>query len=454
MVIQRLEISSGKGLFKRITKHNGKCYIHSKMWKPKIYLGTSIFDMILSDNEELRRYSYLLLEKCKNQLEYEGYISAYTIYELSYRVAEKQMAFIGELIKNYEIIYIQYLHPAEVDYLAANYSHKGFLLEWPGIEYYHISTCAYLNLEYYVCWNKKQIINFPVFRSILHTHIPRGYRSNINLCTPEFLIGDYCLSNPAEQLKQTIASKIQAVNNVQEKTIGERSFYVQTESDSLIDNDIHKKVLPDNYHTPARIPLLDVQEVPLKFKVQSFNDQILRKEVPLLDVGYELTGFDMYYHLFKLDVEQGIGLLKNKQLELIYHLPVNYTEDEYRRISKERNKRFIDWLLPQVRAAIDNSTTSYVEIEKDHIDRYSYTEMDYKLSSSFYSENTIATIKKKALELTNFITNNSWRNYQGFLFPGSWCAYNDGFSHGEQTHIIIEKDGSNMWLILINTLIP
>jgi hypothetical protein len=424
------------------------------MWKPKIYLGTSIFDMILSDNEELKRCSCLLLEKCKDQLEYEGYISAYTIYELSYRVTEKQIAFIFELIKNYDIIYIQYLHPGEVDYLAENYSHKDFLLDWPGIEYYHISTCAYLNLEYYVCWNKKQVINFPVFRSILHTHIPRGYRSNINLCTPEFLTGDYCLSNTAEQLEQTVASKIHATTNIQGKTIGDRSSYVQTKSDSLIGNDIHKKVLPDNFHSPARIPVLDTRETPLKFNVQSFYDQILRKEIPLLDVDYELSGFDMYYHLFKLDVEQGVGLLKNKQLELIYHLPVSYTEDEYRDISKERNKRFIDWLLPQVRAAIDNSTTSYVEIEKDHIERYSYKEIDYKLSSSFYSENKIAAIKKKALEFTNFITNSSWENYQGFSFPGSWCTHNDGFLFGEQTHIIIEKNGSNIWLVLINTVIP
>lgn len=426
----------------------------SNMCKPKIYLGTSIFDMVLSDNEELKRCSCLLLEKCKDQLEYEGYISAYTIYELSYRVTEKQMAFIGGLIKNYDIIYIQYLHPAEVDYLANNYSHNGFLKGWSGIEYYHISTCAYLNLEYYVCWNTKQVVNYPVFRSILTTNFHNGYRSIINLCTPRFLTGDFCSSNPAEQLEQTVASKIQAVNSVQEKTIGERSFYVQTESDNLIGDDIHKKVLPDKSHTPARIPVLDTREVPLKFNVQSFYDNIQRKEIPLLDEGYEQTGFDMYYHLFKLDVEQGAGLLKNKQLELIYHLPVSYTEDEYRRISKERNKLFIDWLLPQVRAAIDNSTTSYVEIEKDHIEKYSYKEIDYKLSSSFWCERSIATIKKKAFELTNFITNGSWENYQGFSFPGSWCTYNDGFTDGEQTHIIIEKDGGSIWLILINTVIP
>jgi len=429
-------------------------YLHCNMWKPKIYLGTSVFDMILSANDELKRSSLLLLEKCKDQLEYEGYVSAYTIYELSYRSSAKQMAFLGELLNKYDIYYIQYLHPGEIDYLAVNYIQKDFLSGWPAIEYYHFSTCAYLNLEYYVCWNKDQIINFPVFRSILHTHIPRGYRSNINLCTPEFLTGVPCWENSAKLIDQTVASKMQVTRNVQEKPPVERSSYVQAKSDSLISGDIHKKVLPDNQHYPARMPVLDLKDVPLKFNVRSFNDQIRRKEIPLLDLGYEFTGFDMDYHLFKLEVEQGSGLLKNKQMELIYHLPVNYTEDEYQRISQERNKKFIDWLLPQVRAAIDNSTTSYAEIEKDHISGYSYRELDYKLSSSFFSENKIATIKRKAIDLADLISNNTWQNYQGFLFPGPWCIYQEGFSYGEQTHLIIEKEGGHIWLILINAVIP
>ena len=148
----------------------------------------------------------------------------------------------------------------------------------------------------------------------------------------------------------------------------------------------------------------------------------------------------MDYHLFKLNVIKGAEILKNKQLELIYYLPTKYTAEEFKEITSERNKNFIDWILPQIRSAIDESNKEFAEIPQESIQRYSYREIDYKLSTALWGE-SIKKIKEKSLEFALFITQNAWQYYQGFTFSNSWCKYNDGFDHGENTHLIIEKTG-------------
>ena len=123
------------------------------MWKPKIYIGTSLFDMILSEKKELKRCSIVLLDKCKHQDQYEGFISAFTLFELSKRYDTKKLKIVLNYIKNYDLKFIEYRSPKEIDYLVANYSNASFFPKELSIEYFHISTCAYLNLEFYVCWN-------------------------------------------------------------------------------------------------------------------------------------------------------------------------------------------------------------------------------------------------------------------------------------------------------------
>lgn len=420
------------------------------MWKPKIYVGTSIFDMILSQKEELKRCSILLLEKCKNQSEYEGFISAFTLFELSKRYDIEKVI---NYIKKYDLRLIEYRNPKEIDYLAANYSNKSFLSEELNIEYFHISTCAYLNLEFYVCWNINRVINFPIFRSILHSHIPRGYRSNIKLKTPEYFISKECSESSYEIIQKSIQSKIKAASEIESMKIEERSKYVQTVANQLVSGSLQKTTLPNEKIRPARIPVMGINDIELEFEVTSFEKEIKNKTIPLLDLDYKDTGFGMDYHLFKLKIVKGAELLKNKQLELIYHLPTKYTAEELKEITSERNKKFIDWVLPQLRTAIDNSTDEFEGIPKESIQRYSYREIDYKFASSMWGE-SIKKIKTKSLELALFITQNAWQYYQGFSFPKSWCSQNKYFDHGENTHLIIEKEGKEIWIIMINTIIP
>lgn len=420
------------------------------MWKPKIYIGTSIFDMILSQKEDLKRCSTLLLEKCINQKEYEGFVSAFTLYELKER---HDIEKIIDYVKKYGLKFIEYRHPKEIDYLAANYAHKPFLSEDLSIEYFHISTCAYLNLEYYVCWNINKVINFQIFRSILHSHIPRGYRSNIQLATPEYFIAKECSESSNEIIQKSIPSKIRLAFEIESKPIEKRSEFVRSIVNKLIPDSFPRTILPNEKISPARIPILEYVDIELEFEVVSFEKEIKNKSIPLLDLDYEYTGFGMDYHLFKLNVIKGAEILKNKQLELIYYLPTKYTAEEFKEITSERNKNFIDWILPQIRSAIDESNKEFAEIPQESIQRYSYREIDYKLSTALWGE-SIKKIKEKSLEFALFITQNAWQYYQGFTFSNSWCKYNDGFDHGENTHLIIEKDGKEIWIVMINTIIP
>jgi hypothetical protein len=420
------------------------------VWKPKIYIGTSIFDMIFSQREELKRCSILFLEKCINQKEYEGFVSAFTLFELNER---HDIEKVIHYVKKYDLKFIAYRYPKEIDYLAANYLQKPFLSEELKIEYYHISSCAYLNLEFYVCWNINKVINFPVFRSILHSHIPRGYGSNIQLETPEYFIADECSESSNQIIQKSIPSKVRIATEIESEPIGKRSEFVQSIVNRLISDSFPRTILPNEKISPARIPILEADNIELEFEVTSFEQEIKSKSIPLLDLDYEDTGFGMDYHLFKLNVIKGAELLKKKQLELIYYLPTKYTEEEFKEIISERNKKFIDWILPQLRNAIDASNNEFAEIPKGSIQRYSYKEIDYRLSTSIWGV-SIKKIKEKSLELTLLITQNAWQFYQGFMFENSWCKHNNGFDHGENTHLIIEKEGKEIWIVMINTIIP
>ena len=109
--------------------------------------------------------------------------------------------------------------------------------------------------------------------------------------------------------------------------------------------------------------------------------------------------------------------------------------------------------MPQIRRAIDNSLDEFEKIPKESIQRYSYKEIDYKLSSSIWGE-SIKKIKTKSLELALFITQNAWQRYQGFSFSNSWCLQTKGFDYSENTHLILEKEGNEIWIVIMNIIVP
>lgn len=424
------------------------------MWKPSIYLGASIFDMILSDNQALKRSAYLLLELCKGHTAYVGHISPYTIYELSFRCSDEQMTFISDTLIKYDILYIQYLLPKEIDYLANRYIESKFLPASLTIDYYQIASSVYLNLENYICYNSAEVINQYTYSAMFRVSTSNGYRGISNyMHTPDYLTRRACLGNADEVISQTLTSKIKAADKVQEQPLGDRSTYVQTIADTLLSANVQRVVMPIRDNDVARIPMLDLTEIPLKFKVRSFEEEIQGKEIPLLDLDEEETGYQMENYLYKLELEEGAALLKNQLLGLIYHYPMRYTEEEHNKISNERNKKFIDWLLPQIKAVIDPSGKPFEEIKKEVIRHHYYHGMDQQIVSGSFDDKNIVMIKRKAIELVDFMVQGNWKKYVLFTFTGHWCSQNEIFYLGEDTRLMIERDGKEIWVLLLNAVI-
>lgn len=423
------------------------------MWKPKLYLAPSNFYAILSNWPSVDEISLDLLRLCKEDGEYEGYVSPFTLLELSKRFNEKEMNMLYELIAQYDLKLIEYRTSKEIDYLANNYQTAKILPDLYALDYYHVATCAYLNIEYYVCWNEEYVVNFQTFRRFIYSHVPRGYRSIIQLATPTYFTGMAKSVSIKQLFSETFNARMSALNEILHLKLEERTNGIQKSILSNLEGRIPTTLLPNEKIRPARIPVLELPDIQLAFQVTSFHAEIKNKEIPLLDLGYEEAGFGMDYHLFKLQTVEGIELLKNKQLEIIINLPTKSTREEAEAIQKQRNTDFIKWLLPQIRIAIDPSTKEYPENNWDYLSRYSYREIDYRLASSISGE-SISKIKRKALELAEMVTGKAWQYYQGFSFSGEWCMFNENYDHGNGTHLIVEKDGKEVWVILINTIIP
>lgn len=424
------------------------------MWKPKLYIGASLFDSILSDNKEMKEISLEVFKRCRNQVQYEGFISPFTIFELQKRYTRDELKVVIDLINENSIWLINYKLPKEIDHLVGYYKNAEVLPERVHFDYYHLATCSYLNIEFYLCWNKKDIINFKTFRKILHSHIPRGYRSNIQLESPEYFTEQESKDIFANIIDASLLNKRACLHEINNFPPDQRALFTQQQIagiSELISNII---ILPNHRHLPARIPLLDLTDVELKFEVTNFEQEIRNGTLPLFDMNYDVTHFEMDYHMFKLETIQGQVLLKNKQLELIYHLPVEYTESELYNIKKERVSSFINWLLPQIRCSIDNSKEEFKQIKPETITSYSFDEIDHRLAASITS-NSVKTGRYKAIELTDLLTETIWQDYQGFSFYGEWCKFNSNFENEANiTHIIIQKQAEKIWVILMNPIIP
>lgn len=423
------------------------------MWKPKIYIGTSIIDSIFKGDSDTTFISKLLISKCKNQIEFEGYVSPFTIIELNQRYPTTDFANILKFLNKNDVKLIKYLHPKEIDYLVKHYEHKSILSEEFQYDYYHIATCAYLNIEFYISWNTEIIVNFQNFKNVMYCHTPRGYRSSFQFRTPEYLVAEKCSSNLKDIIVDSIETKRKQYSILNNIEIEKQALYQEEKAFKILEDKIQSKILPESVNKAARIPALEIGKSTLKFLKTNYKDDITNKEIPLLDLDYETIGMDVYFELIKLEVTEGQEELKNRQLELIYHLPTKYSQEELNKINQERNKNFIDWLLPQIKSEIDNTEKEYNEIQKEWIRRYHYREIDQNLANSIRGE-SLEVIKTKAIELNKFITQKAWQYYRGFSFPGQWCKFNDGYDHGEFTHIITEKDGKEIWLIFVNEIIP
>jgi hypothetical protein len=422
--------------------------------KSKIYIGTSVFDMILSNRAALKKCSLLLLEKCKNQEAYDGYISAFTLFELSKRYNQEEINTIITLAEKHHLNYIEYRSPREIDHLAKTYMSDSQLPKEFAMDCFHIAVAAYVRFDFYVCWNVNDIINHTTFRNMINAQQSKGYRSGIRFCAPQYLISKECVTSAQEIIARTVDAKWKAAAEITSEPFETQCVFVQSFGQNLLVNHTLEKItLPAIGIAVARIPVLKIEEVPLKFQVTSFAEEIKEKSLPLTQISYADTKQYIEYHIFRLDILEGQELLKNKQLALMNHMPVHHTTQEFFQILAERSKEFIDWILPQIRTAIDDSDDSFEGIPRDYIQYYSHSQIDVKLANTVDGiDESLHKVKTKALEMAQFITKNDWKNYHGFHFTKPWCAQNNYMEYGENTHLIFEKEGKEIWVLLMNRM--
>ena len=289
------------------------------MWKPKIYIGTSIIDSIFQDksnskfeskllasnisaNSNAKKISKLLISKCQNELEFEGYVSPFTIVELSQRYSKNNFSDILKYLNKNDIKLIKYCNPKEIDYLVKHYEHKSILTEEFQYDYYHIATCAYLNIEFYISWNIDTIANFNNFKNIMYCHTPRGYRSIFQFRTPEYLVARQCSSNLKDILVYSIETKRKQYSILNKIKLEQQALHQENEALGTIGNVLDIKTLPESINKAARIPTLEVGKTNLEFKITNYENDNKNKAIPLLDLDHESMSMDVHFGLLKLEV--------------------------------------------------------------------------------------------------------------------------------------------------------
>lgn len=424
-------------------------------WKPRLYIGTSIFDGLISNLPSAKDCTIQLFEKCKDRIEYEGLISPFTIFELQKRYDEPTMQKVINWALEYNLNLISFHSFKEVDFLVEKYANNNILpkeLEW---EYYHVASCTYLNIDFYVSWNTEDIINYSTFNKFFHQHLSTGYRSAIKLRTPEFLVGKTCTDYLHLVLEKTFPSKASALEEIQLDTIPEKTKYVQTIVGQSLKNRIPIIELPNKRFRPSRQPLLKLDEVELKFQVKSYEKEIEQKEIPLL--GDIETGFYSLFHLFHLQTLEGEELLKNKLIEIFSHYPVNLSGSEHVKYANKKSTHFLNWLLPRIRGFIEKPLATFPKIEESAVKRNYYKEIDEQFHRSI-DYNDIKLAKEKAIELTEFITKGQWAKFHPFTVHAQWCDINNFDDNSDifhnDTHIIADSEGKEIWIVMMISHIP
>ena len=190
----------------------------------------------------------------------------------------------------------------------------------------------------------------------------------------------------------------------------------------------------------------NLKQEKIEFNVTTFEKEIEKKKIPLLDLDYEITRVDMHYEMFKLDVTRGSSLLMNKQVNLIPHIH-SKSEENLKKDRKIKIEEFTNWILPQIRTAIDFSNQKFKAISQDSIKHRPYWELDHSL---WFQSNSTTLVKKRAIDLISYITSDQWNKYHSFSLFDSWCFQNSSTDLWyNYTHLIVDKEGEEIWVIMM-----
>ncbi len=431
------------------------------MWKPLIYLDSSVFTVLHPSNQvktNSREISLELLSRCKEQKVFKGYASPFLIHELGKQFDD--LSFFFDLLETYDITYLTFSQPKDIDNIANGLANKKILSERNTFDYFHLATCAYLAIEYFVTWDRERLNNFDAENKIHRANYVYYYRNNYKIVNPAFLIGKEHTEPLEGLLKQSLLYKKEIGKLFDTIEFGKRSALVQglvkpylaeikKRAISIIDTPTEQMRCRTVHEAP------EYEDIPLGFELKNYDEAIELKQFPLLTQNEYLESSCIHnFKLYHYKVTEGVDLLKGMMVKTFRGMPIksNYLSVETREKEVENYKQnkadFINWLIPQLLSSIDYyGEKKYEEIRKDDFQEFGHSGIDQAIIQLLETNENIRPLKDLILNFVDFLTDGNWKNYRGYTSSFDWHYSMQNTINN--TFIMINKEAKDIWLLLV-----
>ena len=152
----------------------------------KLYLETTVWNFLLTDDSpEKRRYTEILFKEIESG-KYDIFISDF-VYDEIRRAQEDKIRELEKLIRNFNPPVLK--PDAKFHALARNYSQAAFIPERFVEDIYHVAIASVNEMDIIVSWNLKHIVKLKTKKCANTINKAEGYKT-IDILTPEEVI-DY-----------------------------------------------------------------------------------------------------------------------------------------------------------------------------------------------------------------------------------------------------------------------
>lgn len=438
------------------------------MWKPLLYLDASIFDVLHLSNHKMvesRAHSLALLSKCKDHKMFKGYVSPFLFHELGQRFND--LTYLYDLLETNDISYITFNLSNEIDYLADGYLQNNASNNVLAYDYFHIASCAYLNLEYFVTWDRKRLNNFETENKVKRAQRLFFTNASCRVVNPAFLVGKEHTESLEEFLKPALLKKEEITKLLNTIVLGKRTATIEDLTKSNLD-EINKRSIsvidaPSEKMRRTVNLIPHYEDTPLQFEVRNYEKEINLKQFPLLeDENVNLVNSCMHhYMLYHFKVKSGSDLLKIKLQESNRAYQVSFYDrkvtkeelDESADVLKSNKLVFLNWLLPQLLASIYKESPElegggeYYKMLNYDFKEIDFSSIDQAIFQSFITDGNIRSLKEMILSFVDFLTRNCWTNYRGFLINFEWTEFMKSMINNSM--ILISKDNKEIWFFYV-----
>jgi len=426
-----------------------------------IFLDYSVLETITLKSSGLHRYTIELLKLCKGERKkYNAFYSVVSLYELENKISSTELIDLLAILNFYEVKLVLHEAEKEVDFFAINVKHREKLKIKSDYDLYNIAAYAVTSIEEYVTWNQFDMIKSEVRESLSRDYIANGYRRPyyFDFRTPLYYIMNSDCDFNMEEIAKFVREDFILLNDFEYKY-----SYIQqdwfrntfTEISSILVESI-----PSKHIREKRVPRADVDlSSDIVIDIDNFKDEIESKEIPLLRFDNKDVGFDMDYEFFKIGLVEGYDVLKRMLDDILFHRPVReeieLSEDEYKQL---KIKELFDKLIPVLQMSLDGEIKNYPTHDHKYTNRFPIINLDSELTNSFLNlkGRNIYKVKRESIDFVEKYFAENLNQYWGFKTCLKWTElhdYGEGAADARNSIFLIDKNGENMYLILIHCFI-